>query len=233
MGANSGRQLSPEWRSKIGEAQKGRKQSEETKAKRRSTLTAYWVSNQKHVVAGMLKTCSKCRKELEVESNFNRRMRVDAAGIKRNIWQSQCNSCVAKRRGVCTTCGEDKKLSGGGLCGKCYFNKVIATDPIKLKNFQRGARLRHLLKKYGITLEQYDAMLEEQQGSCAICGTADNGSTQDGKNPLPLSVDHDHATGKIRRLLCTPCNFLVGFLEVNPVRYEAAKAYLDKYKDKQ
>lgn len=51
---------------------------------------------------------------------------------------------------------------------------------------------------YGITIEDYDRMLEEQGGLCAIC-----------RNPpitYRLAVDHDHDTGAVRGLLCPPCN---------------------------
>lgn len=51
---------------------------------------------------------------------------------------------------------------------------------------------------YGITVEQYDEMFEEQGGLCAICR----------KPPINyrLAVDHDHDTGAVRGLLCPPCN---------------------------
>jgi recombination endonuclease VII len=57
-----------------------------------------------------------------------------------------------------------------------------------------------LKAKYGITLEDYAAMLERQDGQCAICGTADE----------KLVVDHNHTTGRVRSLLCHLCNALIG-----------------------
>jgi hypothetical protein len=56
-------------------------------------------------------------------------------------------------------------------------------------------------EKFGIGLYQYQTMLEQQNGVCYICGE------QDFRN---LAVDHDHKTGKVRRLLCTSCNIGLG-----------------------
>jgi hypothetical protein len=62
--------------------------------------------------------------------------------------------------------------------------------------------------KFGLTLEQYDAMLAEQDGTCAICHRPETrkrfGWVQ------PLSVDHDPATGRVRGLLCDYCNRSIG-----------------------
>lgn len=65
-------------------------------------------------------------------------------------------------------------------------------------------RNAYLLRKYGITLEQYDRMYEKQFGACAIC-----------RNGMPcgvnFNVDHDHHTGRVRGLLCPHCNrYVVG-----------------------
>ena len=58
---------------------------------------------------------------------------------------------------------------------------------------------RWILATYGITAEEYQAIYEAQGGKCAICQRAT------GRNKK-LSVDHDHKTGEVRGLLCTPCN---------------------------
>jgi len=65
---------------------------------------------------------------------------------------------------------------------------------------------RYELKSlYGITVEQYEAMLELQNGVCAICGGINT-------RKLKLAVDHDHDTGKVRGLLCDRCNRGIGLL---------------------
>ncbi|MFE2969933.1 endonuclease domain-containing protein [Streptomyces sp. NPDC059340] len=68
---------------------------------------------------------------------------------------------------------------------------------------QRRAWLKH---KYGISLEEYDAMLRAQNGACAICGQPCSTGRQ-------LAVDHDHMTGVVRALLCLNCNRNVGQFE--------------------
>jgi hypothetical protein len=75
-------------------------------------------------------------------------------------------------------------------------------------------------RRYNITVEQYYTMLEQQQNKCAVCG---NGQSQ------RLSVDHDHATGVVRALLCYPCNTILGLAKDSPERLEAGAAYLRQH----
>lgn len=77
------------------------------------------------------------------------------------------------------------------------------------ENPERYAMLVHrskLLRKYGMTLDQYDDMLMRQGGVCLICK---------GQSPIlkELCVDHDHETGQVRGILCHQCNLWVGQVE--------------------
>jgi len=81
-------------------------------------------------------------------------------------------------------------------------------------------RLRYLKTRYGITPEQYEAMLARQAGVCAICRNPSRGSTR------RLHVDHDHATGKVRGLLCFSCNAGLGHFADNLRWLEATIQYL-------
>ncbi len=78
-----------------------------------------------------------------------------------------------------------------------------------------------LKKKYGITIEQYNRMLIEQNNSCAICGK-DADKCHNG-----LYVDHNHATGKIRKLLCRDCNVGIGHLMEDVLILRKAIEYLE------
>lgn len=75
--------------------------------------------------------------------------------------------------------------------------------------------------KYGISHDEYDALLKEQNGLCAICGRPD----RLGKS---LAVDHDHKTKLIRGLLCQNCNQAIGLLDDSIDLLLAAVQYLDR-----
>ena len=82
-------------------------------------------------------------------------------------------------------------------------------------------RLRH--KTYGLTGEEYRAMSEAQGGVCLFCL----------RPPKPprnnLDVDHDHVTGKVRGLLCSGCNRMLGRVSDNPEILRRALAYLESH----
>jgi hypothetical protein len=79
---------------------------------------------------------------------------------------------------------------------------------IRSRNWKRAHKLRnkeyYLIYAYGITLEDYNKMFEEQQGCCAICGRHQS------ELKRALAVDHSHETGKVRGLLCGKCNHALG-----------------------
>ena len=83
----------------------------------------------------------------------------------------------------------------------------------------------HLRRTYGITLEEYNRLLNEQGGGCGICGKRKGGSKNQG---VRLHVDHDHVTGKPRGLLCGTCNRGIGQFGDDPKRVRAAVRYLER-----
>jgi hypothetical protein len=78
-------------------------------------------------------------------------------------------------------------------------------------------RERALEAKYGMTSAAVDDMRESQGGLCAICKAAP-----------AAHVDHDHATGTVRGMLCFPCNAAIGHLRDDPQVVRQAAVYLDK-----
>ena len=79
-------------------------------------------------------------------------------------------------------------------------------------------RRRHLRRSYGLTPEEYDALVVAQDGRCAICeDELGNG----------LYVDHDHATGRVRGLLCDDCNNGIADFGEDLDTMERASAYLE------
>lgn len=81
----------------------------------------------------------------------------------------------------------------------------------------RVERDQYLQRTYGLALLDFEFLIVSQQGRCAICGKPD------GKK---LHIDHDHATGCIRGLLCGSCNRAMGLFHEDAARFEAAGEYL-------
>ncbi len=95
-----------------------------------------------------------------------------------------------------------------------YFRKRYA-------NGRERAYAQKTFRKYGILLDDYEKMLATQKGHCAICP----------RKPLKkrLNIDHNHKTGKVRGLLCFPCNYAVGMLGDSAQRAHALALYLEKH----
>jgi len=87
-------------------------------------------------------------------------------------------------------------------------------------------RAYNLGKLYGITMEQYEAMLVLQGGKCALCYRVPEGRG----NCSVLHVDHNHETGQVRRLLCFDCNNGLGRFRDDPDVLRRAVAYLEAFR---
>lgn len=85
-----------------------------------------------------------------------------------------------------------------------------------------------LQRVYGITLEDYSRMLDEQNNVCAICGKPESAIHNKTKEIKRLAVDHDHVTGKVRGLLCAQCNKGLGSLGDTIEAIEKTLNYLKK-----
>jgi len=83
---------------------------------------------------------------------------------------------------------------------------------------KKEERERHLIRKYGVSLADYDRMFAEQDGQCAICSRTQKRA---------FDVDHSHATGIVRGLLCTSCNRMVGHAHDDASRLRKAADYLE------
>lgn len=90
----------------------------------------------------------------------------------------------------------------------------------------RALKNSYTVKKYGITLREYEAvymmLAYRQRGLCAACYDVPQGKE-------PLHLDHDHATGRLRALLCGDCNRALGILRENPDRIGALALYVEDY----
>jgi hypothetical protein len=117
---------------------------------------------------------------------------------------------------TCTDCGvvKDEKefRANHSFCKKCYQARYNTSER------QRATRLK---AKYSMTIDEYDQMLESQNGRCAICRT-----TEPGGSGSRFAVDHNHQTGYVRGLLCSNCNRGIGFLKDSPIILSSALSYL-------
>lgn len=72
------------------------------------------------------------------------------------------------------------------------------------KKYRKDYSHHRNLKKYGLSISDYDAIFHSQNGNCAICGANQSQFIK------KLYVDHNHKTGKVRGILCVNCNMLIG-----------------------
>lgn len=104
----------------------------------------------------------------------------------------------------------------GTYCKPCH-NRIGRENRRK----HHGSRGYHLKCRYGITQEDFDKMVEEQAGCCAICQSPPSGVK-------PWHVDHNHYTGQVRGILCHSCNTALGNFNDDPNLLRRAVEYLER-----
>lgn len=114
-------------------------------------------------------------------------------------------------RSICKTCFRKQNLD-------VYFNKGG-------KEKQKERSFKNNLKRYGITPEDYQILLNNQKGVCYICSTNQVSRSRVTYN---LFVDHDHKTGKVRGLLCHHCNAGLGHFRDSSKLLLKAVEYLNE-----
>jgi hypothetical protein len=136
---------------------------------------------------------------------------------------------------VCTVCKAEKALSEfpmrkthrpGKPVSQCTACRVIYNKTYRKNNKERVLEIERksrLKMVYGITVEQYEAMLVKQEGKCAICSTKKPGS-----RTKMFFIDHCHTTGQVRGLLCMRCNTGLGLFLDNQKILLNAISYLQE-----
>ena len=133
-----------------------------------------------------------------------------------------CSKCALKKE--ITEFYNDKAERGGKRaeckeCSKAYYHKRKST-------YAPTRRKQHLRRKYGLTEESYQALLNKQNGCCGICGVNQNlGGKIKASN---FCVDHCHITGKVRGLLCHTCNRSIGLMKDSKQTLLNAIHYLEE-----
>ena len=129
---------------------------------------------------------------------------------------------------VCSACKIDKPFSDFakgkryrlGVQSYCKTCNVLHARKWSARNKDKR-KSTQLKRKFGITLGDYNQMLESQGGVCATC----NNECTSGNH---LAVDHCHSTGKVRGLLCGSCNRALGLLKDDPKILSNLLDYLNK-----
>lgn len=146
------------------------------------------------------KVCSTCH-ESKPRVQYNRMI------TRKDGLDPRCKPCAqaAKRASL-----ERRPLSPEKR--RLYQARYKAKHPDR----QREVQQRRVLRKYGLTLEQYEAILAGQNGRCAICHKVSD----------RLVIDHCHRTGEVRGILCGTCNVGVGMFDDSAEHLQAAIKYL-------
>jgi hypothetical protein len=124
------------------------------------------------------------------------------------------------RRYFCDGCAES---AARARADRKNANRSVArgSDPDARRRKNRESNLR---KNYGLTIDQYDEMLERQNGVCLLCADSPKGEGHGASSRL--HVDHDHETGRVRALLCNNCNRAIGHFRDDPDLMQRASLYV-------
>lgn len=164
----------------------------------KSTKRRIYPSRKKPLPPAGKKRCSSCKEEKAcIEFYISIR--------EKDMLMDSCKDCVKTRVGA-------------------YRNKPENKDAKRVYGFKwreknKDTYTHRKAKTYGITGEQYNVMLESQGMVCAICKQVNAGSRS-------LNIDHDHKTGKVRGLLCTSCNTMLGKIGDNMETLYSTISYL-------
>ncbi len=123
-------------------------------------------------------------------------------------------SCVNSAHTMVDTC------RGTKYCRDC----MLKNQRDRRKADPQYNRKNKLKSNYGMTPENYAALLHEQSGRCSLCRQPETRRLRG--IVLSLCVDHEHTTGRIRSLLCSQCNMRVGLIETDIERTNAILCYI-------
>ena len=182
--------------------------------------------------------CEICHKEHKrIKLNFhNRKNTGKILNTKVSIKESECGECgqLTTEFSATTLIEVSGTVQIGGtprtVCGACN-NKLKGKRKQQERNRKRikkkiddpeGYRFMRLREKYEITKEDFHRI--KDQRTCEICGGDNGGRT--------LMLDHCHATGQIRGMLCRGCNHALGHFKDSIELMNAADLYLEAYEFK-
>lgn len=198
-------------------------------------LSEYYCSNkEQNTFQSHCKKCDNLRK--------TKYLRQKSKELNKKERQLTLVSKELREKGLkrCPLCKEVKPLesfytagnSNGGYASHCIVcsDLLRRTNPKLQENRKESYRRdkdilrdKKLKKQFGISLLEYNQILNSQNNTCAIC--------QEIEKNKSLAVDHCHITRKIRGLLCTKCNLGLGMFQENINLLQIAITYLEKHRE--
>jgi len=166
-----------------------------------------WVKRDRRrkIVDGK-QECATCKRNLPVNGFY--KSKATYSGL-----EHRCKECGLARK---------RKTYNENPESRVKIKRRSVIYHHKNKDKQNHARRRNaLIGNYGITIADYDRMFEEQEGNCKTCGLPEINQR--------LSIDHCHETGKVRGLLCSRCNMILGHVEENTETLWKMIEYLREY----
>ncbi len=180
--------------------------------KRRYGLTAEDVAERQML---QLRRCLICLKEAALHVDHDH-----ACGNLRGLLCFSCNNGLGQFKDDPDTLRKAADyLEGTDFVDGPIVLKITAAGEATAERPSAEQRLRRHYKlsaRYGIGLDEVERMIEEQGGVCAICRSA-----------APRDVDHDHETGEVRGILCSPCNTGMGLFKDDAHHLRDAATYLE------
>lgn len=159
--------------------------------------------------------CRACARLVDREAKTR-----NAAEIKRRTAERYARPVDLAEVKRCPRCTQEKPKADFYANGKGGYCRSCRNEYARRRNQSRAALRREEI--YGLTVEQYEQLLVKQGGRCAIC------QTEQGTGRDSLHVDHDHAHGPVRGLLCKRCNVGLGLFRDNAVSLQRAIEYLGR-----
>jgi hypothetical protein len=154
------------------------------------------------------KICQERKSQIEFPQHINRKLMPDGSYMPYNANRRSCFNCLTKQQ-------KDSELRRFG-------------SEEGRREYKRSRTRKCMFKKFGISLEEADSILDMQKYKCPICNkqiTLDTKADRINK----AALDHCHTTGKFRSFLCPTCNSGLGYFKDDPILLESAIDYLKRH----
>lgn len=146
--------------------------------------------------------------------------RGNSRGVRKRAAGSLLVALAAMSEGA-TTYVSKRPCKAGHTIRFVASNNCVECDRLTAERHKIARKINRIQREYRLPKADYLAMVKAQGSQCKICARAE-------EDHFKLHVDHCHATGKVRGLLCGPCNQGLGMFRSNGALMRVAAAYLDK-----